>query len=171
MDMSKLKEISQSSETANTMFTDWALRRRNRSALTLRRYKSRIAKLGTCDSVDYMRTFRLMEEVGAGHLVYSNKKAVRWEWRMPIKYIGAAVFNEQPMPDTNRRSFTATMQPQPIYDQPVKREVVAPKPDKSVTLAIPLPSGRIIEIAMAQGLSSADIDSLGSVLASLKGRL
>ncbi len=162
LEMEKLKEIASSSPTASTMFTDWALRRRNRESLTLRRYKSRLSKLGTCEEKDYINTFRLMEQAGAGHLIYKNQRPVQWKWDAPIKVVGAGVYSQMPLSDSKRHSL-------PAYSAKAVKPL--PKPGPDTTLAIPLPGGRVIRISMAQDLSDEDIASLRQALGSVKGKL
>jgi hypothetical protein len=97
-EVSKIKEAAHKNQTAEAVFTALALRDRMRHTTDLNRFKTQLVKeSGNIVEQDYLATFKELEKLGMGSIVYGRKKKPsKFKWHYNLKDIGHAAMGDTP---------------------------------------------------------------------------
>jgi hypothetical protein len=160
-----LKEIADSNQTAQAMFTAWALRERNRARLDLRRFRKFLEHQGfKIDPSEYYATFIRLVQAGAGTLETSfrgNPRYFYWKTSegFSVRLVGQVGLGQAVM--------TPVITQRPVQPQPKK---VAPKPRNRMVVKRPrtVNGTRVmVSVQTASGetvnLSKDDIDMIAKL--------
>jgi len=173
IDAETVRNLADTSETAEAMLLSFATRERHTNKTDFTRHKTALRREGfRIVDEDYENTMRLMQEIGAGSVVYPrgrSKKPPRFVWNVNMKAFARMAFDENLISvklkekDTLKQNRKAKVKPA-RRGRPRKQKQEAAAPSQYHVFYIHLSGNRVVEVKAPDDIDATEIGAVSTVL-------